>query len=179
MRWVALLGVLVLVACTPPRRPEARGTGGELSRPAVPIAVSRACRDAPILEHRSSTTFTFGARTRVVAVRVRVEQRELDTPRDFTKGDGEVGFSGAIRGLDFHVLDGDGHEVDAGSSQACFDHRARLPEEPGAYCVALSPQDARENPTIEVDYAARQHGAGLVQMPNVAADIEAVCGYRP
>lgn len=115
------------------------------------------------------------------AVRVRVDQRELDAPSDLTKGDGEVGFGGAIRGLDFHVLDGEGREVDAGSSQACFDHRARLPEVPGVYCVALSPQDDGEDPTIEVDYAARQHGSGLVQMPEGAAaiDIEAVCGYRP
>ena len=181
MRYVALLGPLVLGACGAPRQTAARRPDADVTRTAVPIEVSRACGDAPTLEHRSSRKLTFGPRTRVLAVRVRVEAADPGRPRDLGKGDGEVGFGGAKRGLDFHVLDEAGDEVGAGSSQACFDHHARLPDVPGVYCVALSPQDDRENPSIEVDYAARQHGLGLVQMPeeDVIANIEGVCGYRP
>ena len=97
------------------------------------------------------------------------------------KGDGEVGFGGSRRGLEFHVVDAAGKEMSGGRSQACFDHHARLPDAPGVYCVALVPLDAREDPTIEVDYAARQHGLGLVQLPEdeVRENIDSVCRETP
>ena len=175
VRLIHLVCVLSLVACAPAR--------GAANRPHVEgdlasAAIMSACRDAPVLEYRGTTKLAFDSETRVLAVRVHVDARHVHAERDPMKGDGEVGFRGSFRGLEFHVVDATGKEMSGGRSQACFDHHARLPDAPGIYCVALVPQDARENPAIEVDYAARQHFLGLVQMPEdeVRDNIDSVCG---
>jgi len=121
--------------------------------------------------------YSFTHARRVRAVRVRVTQQAVDADRDITKGDGEIGFRGARHGFDFHLFDASGTKISEGSSQACFDHHARLPDIPGLYCLTLTPADEKENPSVEVDYGARMHGLGMVQMPGdeVSANIAAVC----
>ncbi len=178
MRPIHLVCALSLVACAPARRAVSRPPDeGDLAS----AAIMAACRDAAVLDYRGTTKLVFDGETRVLAVRVRVDARHAHAERDPMKGDGEVGFRGSLRGLELHVVDATGKEMSSGRSQACFDHHARLPDAPGVYCVALVPQDARENPTIEVDYAARQHFMGLVQLPDdeVRANVDSVCRDTP
>lgn len=133
------------------------------------------CREAPVLALGNSVEYRFDRSHRVRVIRVEVTPRSA-AERDLTKGDGEIGFRGARYGFEFHLYDSAGVEVDAGTSQACLDHRAKLPDVPGMYCLTLTPIARDEFPTAELDYAARFHGAGLVQMGDQQPDLQAICG---
>jgi hypothetical protein len=111
-----------------------------------------------------------------VVVRIRVPPRGVEPYR---MGDGEVGFGGFRRSHIGHMFDmRTGALVSSYGTGACFGGALDVPaDDPGEYCVVITPADPSGYESFEIDYAAGVHSRGLVQMPEdeYRANVAAIC----